>query len=153
MFTSCYTNTSGLELFEVPQRNELSVAASLRLQNSRRLLSQERHTDALVLHTRGVEAFVAPKYVKINGRELIALMRSLRMWSGVLRRRLEREFYFQSSDEALRFVNSVHGLSLRLHHYPKIIMIKTRVMIQLRTTEVDGISNKDIELAKLIDTL
>lgn len=144
-----------MELFEIPQRNELSVAASLRLQNSRRLLTQERHTDALVLHSRSkvVEAFVAPKYVKINGRELIALMRSLRMWSGVLRRRLEREFYFQTCDEALRFVNSVHGLSLRLQHYPKIILMKTRVNIQLRTTEVDGISNKDIELAKLIDTL
>lgn len=160
MFTSCYTQTSGLEL--IPKANELSVAASKKLQQQRLLLGKERHNrksaecTALVVR----EAFTAvgaggpsSKYIKVNGRELIGLMRSLRMWSGVLRRRLEREFVFQTSDAALQFVNYVHGLSSRLNHYPKITMIKMRVIVQLRTTEVDGISTRDIELARLIDEL
>lgn len=181
MFTSCYTHTSGADLFPKLQiTNDLSVAASKKLQQQRQLLGQERQeqnnrraaTSSLTVR----EAFTAiastaiaptaiaptaiastaptaPKYIRINGRELIGLMRSLRMWSGVLRRRLEREFIFQTTDDALCFVNYVQGIALRLNHYPKITLLKMRVMIQLRTTEVDGISNKDVELAQLIDEL
>ena len=148
-----------MELFPITQSSGLSVAASKKLQQQRLLLGQERHNRTAVavreafLAIAPAAAAAATKYIKVNGRELIGLMRSLRMWSGVLRRRLEREFVFQASDEALQFINSVHGIALRLNHYPKITMVKMRVMVQLRTTEIDGISNKDIELARLIDEL
>lgn len=171
MFTSCYTHTSGADLFPKLQiTNDLSVAASKKLQQQRQLLGQERQeqnnrrsgaaTSSLTVReaftataATAPTASTAPKYIRINGRELIGLMRSLRMWSGVLRRRLEREFIFQTTDDALCFVNYVQGIALRLNHYPKITLLKMRVMIQLRTTEVDGISNKDVELAQLIDEL
>lgn len=171
MFTSCYTHTSGADLFPKLQiTNDLSVAASKKLQQQRQLLGQERQeqnnrrsgaaTSSLTVReaftaiaSTAATAPTAPKYIRINGRELIGLMRSLRMWSGVLRRRLEREFIFQTTDDALCFVNYVQGIALRLNHYPKITLLKMRVMIQLRTTEVDGISNKDVELAQLIDEL
>ena len=153
-----------MDLFPTAQSSDLSIAASKKLQQQRRILGEERleqnnKRTGPVGPIKVLEAFtepapaIVPKYIRINGRELIGLMRSLRMWSGVLRRRLEREFFFQNSDEALRFVNYVQGVSLRLNHYPKITLLKTRVLIQLRTTEVDGISNKDVELAQLIDEL
>jgi len=48
-------------------------------------------------------------------------------------------------------VNSVIEKAATLNHFPKIVIVKNRVAITLRTTEIDGISTKDIELAQLIE--
>ncbi|NBX00791.1 MAG: hypothetical protein EBR14_04010, partial [Methylophilaceae bacterium] len=82
-----------MELFPITQSSGLSVAASKKLQQQRLLLGQERHNRTAVavreafLAIAPAAAAAATKYIKVNGRELIGLMRSLRMWSGVLRRR------------------------------------------------------------------
>ena len=93
------------------------------------------------------------KYVQLKNRELFKHVRSLSLWSGMLLKRphIKREFIFHDFADTMKFVNTVSEIAKKLNHYPKISIMKNKVLIVLRTNEVDGISTNDIELAKQID--
>lgn len=92
---------------------------------------------------------------KLYGRELISRIRDYPYWSGVLLKRphLRREFTFTDYRKAIIFINLVAEEALLASHFPKIINCRLKVAVTLRTVEVDGISNKDFDLAKAIDVI
>jgi 4a-hydroxytetrahydrobiopterin dehydratase len=92
---------------------------------------------------------------KLTGRELVQKIRSLDGWSGLLIKRpcLHREFVFANLNTAVMFVYIVSAEANIMRHYPKINMVFNRVSVTLRTALVDGITNRDIALARAIDNM
>lgn len=67
--------------------------------------------------------------------------------------RLVRDFAFDDFGGALAFVNKVGALAEELDHHPEIYNSYNQVSLALMTHDVDGISDRDFELAERIDAL
>jgi len=67
--------------------------------------------------------------------------------------KLHREFKFGDFVEAFGFMSRVALVAERLDHHPEWFNVYNRVVVDLRTHDCDGISNRDFELAGKINTL
>lgn len=67
---------------------------------------------------------------------------------------LHKKFVFRDFDEAFNFISKVAEISQKMNHHPKWTNIYKTVWIWLRTHDAgDKITNKDRELALLIDSI
>ncbi|TRX15953.1 4a-hydroxytetrahydrobiopterin dehydratase [Flavobacterium franklandianum] len=66
---------------------------------------------------------------------------------------LHRELLFKDFVEAFSFMTAVALVAEKSGHHPNWKNAYNKVTIDLTTHDVDGISAKDFELAKIIDTL
>ena len=64
---------------------------------------------------------------------------------------LARDFTFKNFNEALDFINMIGIESENLNHHPKIINVYNKVRLELWSHDIDSISSRDIDLAKLVD--
>lgn len=74
-------------------------------------------------------------------------------WHVVNDHHLEREFKFPDFASALAFVNRVGALAEAASHHPDVSLSWGKVRITLRTHDANGVTQKDYDLAKQIDTL
>jgi 4a-hydroxytetrahydrobiopterin dehydratase len=66
---------------------------------------------------------------------------------------LHRELLFKDFVEAFSFMTAVALVAEKSAHHPNWKNAYNKVTIDLNTHDVDGISTKDIDLAKVIDKL
>ncbi len=66
---------------------------------------------------------------------------------------LEREIEFSKYLDSIEFINKVAIIAEKQDHHPKLTSNFKSLLIQLTTHDVKGISQKDFQLAKAIDTL
>ena len=66
---------------------------------------------------------------------------------------LEREIEFSKYLDSIEFINKVAIIAEKQDHHPKVTSNFKSLLIQLKTHDVKGISQKDFQLAKAIDTL
>ena len=64
-----------------------------------------------------------------------------------------KKFQFKDFKESMEFVNKVAELAEEIEHHPDILINYNIVKIILTTHNEDGITNKDIKLAKEINSL
>lgn len=64
---------------------------------------------------------------------------------------IEKQFTFKDFNEAMEFVNSVAELAEKADHHPDITINYKRVTLVLSTHSENGITEKDISLAKEIE--
>lgn len=65
-----------------------------------------------------------------------------------------KNYIFHDFKEAIKFVNKIAQLADEKNHHPDIKIFKYRnVTINLSTHSVGGVTLKDIDLAKLIDSI
>ena len=67
--------------------------------------------------------------------------------------RLHREFEFAGFVEAFGFMSRVALLAEKMDHHPNWSNVYNRVVIDLSTHDVGGLSARDFELAGRIDQL
>jgi len=67
--------------------------------------------------------------------------------------RIRRTFEFSSFPAAIAFVNRVAGLAEEADHHPDIDIRYRRVDLTLSTHSAGGITDRDIYLARAIDSL
>lgn len=67
--------------------------------------------------------------------------------------KIQRKFTFPSFEAALDFVNAIAILAEKHHHHPEILIQFNEVVLQLSTNDSNGITQKDFDLIKEIDTL
>lgn len=67
--------------------------------------------------------------------------------------KLHREFIFANFIDAFGFMTRVALLAERLDHHPEWFNVYRRVVVDLVTHDVGGISTKDIALAKAMEAL
>ena len=66
---------------------------------------------------------------------------------------LEREIEFSKYLDSIEFINKVAIIAEKQDHHPKLTSNFKSLLIQLTTHDAKGISQKDFQLAKAIDTL
>jgi len=89
---------------------------------------------------------------KLIEKEITTAIAKLPEWK-VVDGKLNRAFKFDSFVDAFTFMTKVAFAADKMDHHPEFFNVYNRVVIDLATHDVDGISNLDIELAKKIDTL
>jgi 4a-hydroxytetrahydrobiopterin dehydratase len=67
--------------------------------------------------------------------------------------KLEKVFLFKDFRESVQFVNKIQLVADAMNHHPDICIYYNKVIIQLTTHDVDGITDLDVELAKKIDEI
>lgn len=89
---------------------------------------------------------------KLTDKEIITAIAQLPEWK-VVDGKLNRAFKFDSFVDAFTFMTKVAFAADKMEHHPEFFNVYNRVVIDLATHDVDGISNLDIELAEKINAL
>jgi 4a-hydroxytetrahydrobiopterin dehydratase len=66
---------------------------------------------------------------------------------------IEKDFKFKNFTEALGFIVQVGVNAEKSNHHPELFNVYNKVTIRLTTHDADGVTEKDIDLAKAIDKL
>lgn len=92
--------------------------------------------------------------VALSPDEARALMEQTRHWSLVQdAKKISREFLFKNFKEALQFVNMVGDIAEEEGHHPEIYLSWGKVIVELWTHAVNGLSENDFIVAAKIDQL
>lgn len=68
-------------------------------------------------------------------------------------KKLSREFTFKNFAEAMAFANKIAEIAEEMNHHPDLFVSWGKVIVELSTHELGGVSEKDLILATRIDTL
>ncbi len=67
--------------------------------------------------------------------------------------RLRKTFRFPNFQEALAFANRVGALAEEKNHHPRLVVEWGRVTVEWWTHSQGGVTDKDLEMARLTDDL
>jgi 4a-hydroxytetrahydrobiopterin dehydratase len=91
---------------------------------------------------------------KLTAAERGAALAELGGWKAVDGRdAIQRSFKFKNFNEAWGFMNRVALLAEQQDHHPEWSNVYNRVDILLSTHDCEGLSQRDVTLAKAIDAL
>ena len=93
-----------------------------------------------------------PKVEKLDDAARAALAGELPDWT-VDGEHLKRTFRFADFSQAFGFMTRVALLAEQQDHHPEWFNVYNRVEIALTTHDADGLSARDLRLAKAIDVL
>ena len=74
-------------------------------------------------------------------------------WEAEQEKKIKRKFEFSGFKEAISFVNRVAELSEKENHHPNIRIYYNKVVIELTTHSIGGLSENDFILAAKIERL
>jgi 4a-hydroxytetrahydrobiopterin dehydratase len=66
---------------------------------------------------------------------------------------IERNFQFKNFSESLAFIVQVGLLAEKANHHPEIFNVYNKVQIRLNTHDSNGVTDKDFDLAKSVNSL
>jgi len=90
------------------------------------------------------------KYKKLSGNELDEAIREMNGWN-LKDGKLQKSFKFSNFIEAFGFMTRIALEAEKINHHPDWSNVYNSVTINLSTHDVDGITDYDIKLAKIID--
>jgi 4a-hydroxytetrahydrobiopterin dehydratase len=89
---------------------------------------------------------------RLSEHELATTLTSLNGWS-IVHGKLHKEFKFNDFIEAFGFMSSVALIAERMNHHPDWSNVYNKVVIDLMTHDLGGISMLDVEFAGRVDRL
>ncbi len=84
---------------------------------------------------------------RLTEDEITAAVGDLDGWELVAPDRIRKEFRFADFAEAMAFMNRCAPFADELNHHPEWSNVYNRVVIELTTHDVDGLSALDMEFA------
>jgi 4a-hydroxytetrahydrobiopterin dehydratase len=90
--------------------------------------------------------------MKVSQKEIEQFMSKHKGWS-LKGQVLEKTFVFKDFKEAVEFVNKIEPIADSMNHHPDICIYYNRVIVQLTTHDVGGLTDLDIKLAEEIESL
>ena len=91
---------------------------------------------------------------RLHGQARGAAIRQLNGWSEVEDRdAIRKTYHFGTFREAWGFMSEVALLAETMDHHPEWFNVYNRVEIILTTHDVEGVSDRDIALARAIDEI
>src|ERR671931_2668946 len=91
-------------------------------------------------------------YHKLSEQEIQNELNKLQGWT-IVNGKLNRRFEFNSFVDAFSFMTKVALSAEKINHHPEWFNVYNRIKIELVTHDVNGISNYDFKLARIIDKL
>ena len=92
------------------------------------------------------------EYRRLSQNEIDQEVSKLDNWN-VVNGKVNKTFEFDDFVQAFGFMTKVAMNAEKMNHHPEWFNVYNRVRIDLVTHDVNGISNYDIELARIIDTI
>lgn len=89
---------------------------------------------------------------KMNQAEISRALADLPGWT-VRDQKLHREYAFPDFIHAFGFMATAAIAIEKMNHHPEWFNVYNRVSVDLTTHDAGGISNKDFELARLLDAI
>jgi len=89
---------------------------------------------------------------KLTEAEIAEALKSLPGWS-VEKGKLHKQFQFKNFVDAFGFMTSAALVAESMNHHPEWSNVYHKVVVDLVTHSLGGISNFDIELARMMETL
>jgi 4a-hydroxytetrahydrobiopterin dehydratase len=74
-------------------------------------------------------------------------------WNITLDNRIEREYLFVNYRQTMSFVNKIAALAESENHHPVLHVYYGKILIEIWTHAINGLSENDFILASKIDTL
>ncbi|MEC5407373.1 4a-hydroxytetrahydrobiopterin dehydratase [Paraburkholderia sp. MPAMCS5] len=91
---------------------------------------------------------------KLSSEDRTAELASLHGWQPVAGRdAIQRQIEFADFNEAFGFMTRVAIKAQEMDHHPEWFNVYSKVDITLSTHEADGVTKRDIELARFIDSI
>ncbi|MER3523298.1 MAG: 4a-hydroxytetrahydrobiopterin dehydratase [Ignavibacteria bacterium] len=87
---------------------------------------------------------------KLNEEEIRSALAGLEGWS-IQQGKLHKEFRFLDFNEAFGFMARIALIAERMNHHPEWFNVYNKVVIDLTTHDVGGISSFDVEFATRVD--
>ncbi len=93
--------------------------------------------------------------MRLQAQELAAQLATLDGWTHVPERGglIRKELRFGDFVQAFGFMAQVALHAERMNHHPEWFNVYDRVCVTLTTHDVDGVSAKDIAMARIMDAL
>lgn len=89
---------------------------------------------------------------RLSAEARSAALRELNNWTDVEGRdAIARTFTFVDFNEAFGFMTRVALLADKMDHHPEWFNVYNRVEVTLSTHDADGISERDLKMAKFMD--
>jgi 4a-hydroxytetrahydrobiopterin dehydratase len=89
---------------------------------------------------------------KFNEQELNTSLKQLSAWE-LRDNKLHREFKFADFAHAFGFMSAAAVLIEKMNHHPEWFNVYNRVSVDLTTHDANGITERDVELARLLDSI
>ena len=89
----------------------------------------------------------------LNKEEILQSMKDIHNEWVLVDKSIRREFVFKNFVEAFSFMTKVALIAEKADHHPNWENDYNKVIIQLSTHEVNGLTERDFELAREIDDL
>jgi 4a-hydroxytetrahydrobiopterin dehydratase len=93
-----------------------------------------------------------PKYEKLTPQEVDSAVSALPGWS-VVGGKLHREYKFADFTHAFGFMATAAIAIEKRNHHPEWSNVYNRVTVDLTTHDAGGISQADLDLARLLESL
>ena len=90
--------------------------------------------------------------MKLSDNEIHENLKELNGWD-VLNGKLHKEIEFADFDEAWKFMTIAVSEIQKMNHHPEWFNVYNKLVIDLMTHDVGGISENDIKLAKFLDKI
>ncbi|HVT95435.1 MAG TPA: 4a-hydroxytetrahydrobiopterin dehydratase [Bryobacteraceae bacterium] len=89
---------------------------------------------------------------KLSGAEIDAALLQLPGWS-LVQGKLHREYKFPDFIHAFGFMATAAIAIEKRNHHPEWLNVYNRVVVDLITHDAAGVTSKDVDLAKLLDSV
>ena len=89
---------------------------------------------------------------KLTEEEIAEALKGLPGWT-IEKAKLHKQFQFKNFVDAFGFMASAALVAESMNHHPEWSNVYHKVVVDLLTHSLNGISNLDIELARRMDTL
>lgn len=91
---------------------------------------------------------------KLAGARRNAALHELHGWSDVVDRdAIRKTFHFSDFNAAWGFMSRVALAAEKMNHHPEWFNVYNRVEVTLTTHDVDGVTERDIQLARYLDEI
>jgi len=90
--------------------------------------------------------------VKMTENDIKKALSSMKEWS-YKDNEIYKEYVFNNFMQSVKFVNIIAPVAESLKHHPDIFISYNKVRVTLTTHDEGGVTEKDIDLAKKIDSL
>src|SRR5437588_7185121 len=93
-----------------------------------------------------------PRYPKLSDEQIESTLGQLPGWS-VKDGKLHREYKFADFVHAFGFMATSAIAIEKMNHHPEWFNVYNKVIVDLSTHDAGGVTDKDVELAKLLDSV
>ena len=89
---------------------------------------------------------------KLSDAEISSAIAALPGWS-VQNAKLHREYKFPDFPHAFGFMATAAPLIEKMNHHPEWFNVYSRVVVDLTTHDAGGITQRDVDLAQLLESI